>query len=405
MSDLPVAFHRLAWSNLAAQSAEQIGLAAVPIVAVLAMNAGPGATGLLQTAQTLPFLLLSIPAGLLVDRTSRRTLMAAAEGIRLGSLLAILILAALDQLTFPLLAALGFIGATGTVAYSVAAPSLIPALVPARALADANGRIELARTIAFAAGPALAGGLVGGIGAAPAFGLAAFLSALAACLLAGIREPARPAAAPRAIIRDLREGTRFTLTHPHLRPILLTAVFFNTAFFVLQGVYAPYAIGVLGLSAAGVGLTLAAYGVGMVIGALFASRVLRVLPFGVVIGIGPVSGLAASLLMLLTIAVPSPFLAGLSFFLLGAGPVLWVISTTTLRQIVTPADLLGRVSAVIMTATYGARPIGAAIGAFAGSLWGVELCLAVSTAGFFIQALVILASSVPRLTHQPEMAA
>src|SRR5216117_2101646 len=78
-TSLPASFNRLAWSNLAAQSAEQIGLAAAPIVAVLALGAGAGATGLLQTAQTLPFLLLSIPAGVLADRASRRRLMAGAE--------------------------------------------------------------------------------------------------------------------------------------------------------------------------------------------------------------------------------------------------------------------------------------------------------------------------------------
>ena len=60
--DLPASFQRLAWSNLAAQSAEQIGLAAAPIVAVLALGAREGAVEILQTAQTLPFLLFSIPA-------------------------------------------------------------------------------------------------------------------------------------------------------------------------------------------------------------------------------------------------------------------------------------------------------------------------------------------------------
>jgi len=60
---IPAGFNRLAWSNLAAQSAEQIALAAAPIVAVLSLGAGAGATGILQTAQTLPFLLFAIPAG------------------------------------------------------------------------------------------------------------------------------------------------------------------------------------------------------------------------------------------------------------------------------------------------------------------------------------------------------
>src|SRR5207247_2340852 len=79
-------FHRLAWSNLAAQSAEQVGLAAAPIVAVLALGAGAGATGMLQTAQTLPFVLFAIPAGLLADRTSRRLVMTGAEALRVVSL-------------------------------------------------------------------------------------------------------------------------------------------------------------------------------------------------------------------------------------------------------------------------------------------------------------------------------
>ena len=79
---LPKTFLRLAWSNLAAQSAEQIGLAAAPIFAVLALGAGAGEAGLLQTAQTLPFLLVSIPAGVLADRVSRARLMIATEALR-----------------------------------------------------------------------------------------------------------------------------------------------------------------------------------------------------------------------------------------------------------------------------------------------------------------------------------
>src|SRR4051794_15578142 len=146
---LPPEFKRLAWSNLAAQSAEQIGLAAAPIVAVLALGAGVAATGLLQTAQTLPFVLFAIPAGLLADRTSRRRVMASAEALRALSLLAVLALGALGWLSLPMLAALGFMGACGTVAYSVAAPALVPSLVTPGALAIANGRLELARTVAF----------------------------------------------------------------------------------------------------------------------------------------------------------------------------------------------------------------------------------------------------------------
>src|SRR3954467_11326872 len=158
---LPSAFNRLAWSNLAAQSAEQVALAAAPIVAVLLLGAGAGETGLLQTALTLPFILLAIPAGLMADRLSRRWLMAGAEAMRAAALLATLALVVLGWITLPLLAFLGFVAVCGTVVYSVAAPSLVPSLVPPLALPAANARIELARTVAFAGGPVLGGLLVG----------------------------------------------------------------------------------------------------------------------------------------------------------------------------------------------------------------------------------------------------
>src|ERR1700729_1608010 len=128
-NQLPSTFNRLAWSNLAAQSAEQIALAAAPIVAVLLLGVGEGATGLLQVALTLPFILFAIPAGLLADRISRRWLMAGAEALRTLALLAILLLIALHLLTLPLLALAGFIAVCGTVVYSVAGPALVPSLV------------------------------------------------------------------------------------------------------------------------------------------------------------------------------------------------------------------------------------------------------------------------------------
>jgi MFS family permease len=109
----------------------------------MAFGAGEGATGVLQTAQTLPFLLMSIPAGVLADRMSRARLMAAAETLRFASLLCVLTLLAFGMLTLPLLAILGFIGACGTVAYGVAAPALVPALVQPHSLPVANGRICL----------------------------------------------------------------------------------------------------------------------------------------------------------------------------------------------------------------------------------------------------------------------
>ena len=92
----------------------------------------------------------------------------------------------------------------------------------------------------------------------------------------------------------------------------------------------------------------------------------------------------------------------MSFFLLGAGPILWVISTTTLRQSVTPPRLLGRVSAINIM-SYGARPLGSALGAIVGGFYGADVCLYLAVAIFGAQALVILTSPAMALAQQPEM--
>jgi predicted MFS family arabinose efflux permease len=399
---LPPEFSRLGWSNLAAQFSEQIALAAAPLAAVLILGAGAAETGLLQTAQTLPFLLLSLPAGVLADRASRRRLMAGSEALRAASLMAILVLLAGGLLNLPLLAALGFLGAVGTVCYSVAAPALLPSIVARDQFALANRWLELARSIAYTAGPALGGLIVGWTGAPSAYVVATVLSLLAVVLLSKLPDNAPPRHPHRRLLREVGDGARFVLAHPLLRPILVTAIFFNASWFVLQAIYVAYAIQNLGLTATGVGITLGIYGAGMIFGALLAPRFMRRLSLGTMIVLGPLAGLLAALVMLATLWLPSGIVAGASFFLFGAGPIVWTITTTTLRQAVTPLAMLGRVSALVMTATFGARPIGAALGALVAARFGVGACLVLSAMGFAIQLLVIVASQVPRLEELPE---
>lgn len=387
---------RLAWSNLAAQCAEQIAISAAALVTVVALGGGVGESGAIQAAQTLPFLLFAVPAGLFADRFRRRTVMGCAEAVRAASLLAVCVLASTGSLTWPLLAALGLLGGCATVAFMVVAPALVPALVPPAGLAQANSRIELARTVAFAAGPALGGAALGWAGAVQAFALAAMLSIVSALLLFGVHEPARTAPPQRRAVEEILEGARFLSGHRMLRPVFVTQFFFNAAFYVLLAAFVPHAVDAMGLSASTVGAVLGAYGVGMVAGALGAAHVMRSLRFGVVVALGPVTGLGGALAIAMTSVTPSPALAAAGFFLLGAGPLIWVVSTTTLRQVVTPAHLLGRVSAIGMLAS-GARPLGAGIGAIVGAVYGAQACLWLALLGFAIQAAVILASAVVRM--------
>ncbi|TJZ79018.1 MFS transporter [Chitiniphilus eburneus] len=402
MTPLPHAFRRLAGSNLASQSAQQIGLAAAPLVAVLALGSDVTGTGLLQVAQTLPFLLLAVPLGVVADRTSRRGMMALGELTRASSFVAIVLLAWFGGLNLWLLALLSFIATVGAVAYSVATPALIPAVVPRGALAQANGRIELVRSLALTAGPALGGVLVGWTGASPAFAMAAALSLCAAGALSGLPDGAPPSDQPRRnFSHELREGAGFALRQPLLRAMLLTASIFNIAYFVLQTVYVPYAVRHLGLSGTGVGVTLAAYGGGMVLSALLVSHTSRSLSPGAQMRVAPLGAVAAALAMLATLWWPSPWLAGACFFLIGAGSVIWTVATTTLRQAVTPHAMLGRVSSINTLATYGARPLGAALAAGVGFLGGEKACLGAAVACFMLQAALVLASPLSRLRTMP----
>jgi predicted MFS family arabinose efflux permease len=398
---LPSDFNRLAGANLAAQAAEQLALAATPIVAVMALGSGPGEVGLLAAAQSLPFLLLSIPLGLAADRRSRRALMLGAEWLRSGSLVLLLLTTLGGQLSIGLLALLGFLGAAGTVAFSVAAPALVPALVAHAQLAAANGRLELARSLAFAGGPALAGALVGWAGASAAFVFAAILSVAAALLLWRLHEPALAAAPPRHPWVELREGASLVRHHALLKPILLTAVVWNLSWFVLQAAFVPHAMRTLGLQAAGVGLVLACQGVGMVLGALLAARVVAAITYGSAIILGPMFSLTAAALMAATTVWPQPLLAAASLFLFGFGPIVWTITSTTLRQTVTPLPMLGRVSALFLTANTGARPLGAVLGGAVGAWGGEAAGLSLALAGFALQAGLIAASPVRRLRALP----
>ena len=399
---LSASFRRLAWSNLLAQSAEQLSLAAVPIVAVLLLQAGPGEIGLLASIQSLPFLLLSMPLGLLADRTSRTRLMALAETLRALALLLLLALIVTGNVSITALAIIGFMAAVGTVAFSVAAPSLVPALVQVEGLAQANGRLELARSAAFAAGPALAGALIAWTGASAAFVLSGMLSVAAVLCLRGIAEPARAAMPARHPLLELQDGAKWVWQSDLLRPMMFCSIAWNISWFMLQAAYVPYAIHDLGLDASGVGITLALYGVGMIVGALLAPRVVRALPFGQAILLGPYFSVLAAVTMALTLLWPQGWLAGLSYFFFGAGPIIWTITSTTLRQTVTPRAMIGRVTSINIVVSTGARPLGAALGGVVGVSFPVSVSLWCVVLGFGLQAIIISASKIRTLKRLPD---
>jgi predicted MFS family arabinose efflux permease len=386
-------------------AADQLALATLPLTATLVLGAGPGALGLLVAAQSAAGLLLSLPAGAWIDRMPRRTLLIVALGLGLAA--SVFAVAAAAAGIVSLLGVAAFVGASGTVVYVLTSISLLPSLVPPADLSRANARLELARAIVSLAAPFVAGLLAQLLSPTWGYALAALGAALAlACVLALPKAPAPTSGAQRpAFVASIQTGARFVVRHELLRGIGLCAVFWNFAFFALLAVWAPLALGPLGLDPAHMGLAQSAYGAGLILGALVAPVSARRLPPLATLIFGPaVSVIAAGLLLAAAPSGNGFAYAAAGHFLVGFGPMLWLICQITVRQLVTPAPLMGRVNATMQTAIYGVRPLGALAGGFVAAQAGLHGALLLIAAAFALSTLVIVLSPLARLRVLPEPA-
>jgi predicted MFS family arabinose efflux permease len=385
------------WTSAAlAHGADQIAFAAIPLAAVLLLGADAADMGGLNMLQTLPWLLLALPVGVLVDRLDRARLMAASEATRAALLALGAGLAWAGALSLPLLGALGFALAATTCVFSVAAQAHVPSLVPRAALASANARMELARAGATAAGPALAGLLLSVVTPVAALLVSSALSAASASLANRARVAVASTGKHLPAARELATCLKYVIQNRHLRPIALTAMGWAVSWSILVTVLVLYASHSLGLSAAAIGLMLAANGAGMIVAALTAGFVGRRVPAGLFIVSGPAISVLGALIV-------TPLFGGgaaqaaIAMFLLGLGPMYWTVGQTTLRQTVTPPAMLGQVIAIQFLIQYGSRFVGALLGGAIGEAWGVEAAIWVAALGFGAQLLTILCSAVPGL--------
>ena len=351
---------KISYSNLCAQFSEQIIIAALPIIAVLSIHASASETAFIQMINTLPFLLLSIPMGI---------------------------------------ALFGFFIAIGTVIYSVASPALVASLVTKDQLINANRLIEIAKSVAFSAGPALGGILTGYFSGGLTFIFAFLLSIMSAFFLISLPKEPLQKKTGRNIVEELCDGFIFLIKNKYLMPITITAFIFNLSQYLLLSIFAYYVINNLSFHSFEVGVSLSLIGLGMLIGSFLYKFISRKINFGFQLTLGPISAFIASILMLLTVIYPVKELVFISFFFFGFGPIIWTISTVSLRQIVTPSDRIAKISSVIMTVTFGARPLGSALGVYISANFGVNNCIFAVFFGFFIQLTIILLSKPAKLKH------
>ena len=382
-------------------TADQMALATLPLTATLVLGAGPDLLGLLVAAQSAAWLLVSLPAGTWIDRMPRRRMLIVA--LALGLTASVVAVAAAATGHVVLLGLAAFAGASGTVVYVLTSVSLLPSLVAAADLSRSNARLELARAVVSLAAPFVAGLLAQHLSPTWGYALAAFGAALALVCVLALPEGTAPTAATErpTLASAIRLGTAFVIGNELLRGISLCAIFWNFAFFALLAIWAPLALGPLGLDPAHMGLAQSTYGAGLILGALVAPVSARRLPPFVPLIFGPAVSVVAACLFLAAPSGNGFALTAAGYFLMGFGPMLWLICQTTVRQLVTPSPLMGRVNATVQTAIYGVRPLGALAGGLVAAQAGMHAALMLIAVAFALSTLVIVLSPLARLRVLP----
>jgi MFS family permease len=359
---------------------DQFMTLALPLLAVTVLGATPAQAALLPFALFLPFLPLGLPAGAIVDRLPRRTVMLVCDGVQVIAFGAIWVTAVTGVLSFPLLFALVLLSGCAVVFFQVAYTSYLPGLFPDPGeLHTGNTRLALSESTAKAVGPMAAGPLIGLLGVAGAL-LANTLSFAASLVtLVAIRHrEAPPAVTVRErgwVRRDVAAGLRFALGHPVLEPVLACGTVYVLFLSMVETSLVLYCRNVLGLSPQWIGIVVGAAAAGYPIGNLASAFLIRRL------GSPRALMLAATVSVLGIVAMPA---LGAAHGSLGAaglviGSIVHCVGegafspiSLTLRQTQTPPELLGRVSAVQRFQLWGAVALGALLASGATALAGLE---------------------------------
>ena len=385
----------------------QVSALALPLIAVLTLGATAWQMGLLSAAGSAPVLLVSLFAGVWVDRLRRRPVMIVADLARAGLLLLVPLASAFGILSIGMLYAVALLAGTFAVLFDVAFLAFIPSLVPDRQLIDANSKIETTSSMAQVAGPGVGGVLVSTLGApfAVLIDALSFLGSALFLLRTRVTE-ARPAApAGRvSVFAEIREGLEVVVHHPILQALARCSATTSLFAAMFNSVYVLYMTRDLGLGPVAVGLVFATGGVGSLAGALVAGRAARRY------GPGPVMLYSVLLFGLTGLAVPFavlvprvalPMVVG-SEFAQWMAIVVYYVNAVSVRQAIATTRLQGRIHATMRFLARGVFPIGSLIGGALGSMISVPLTLVVAAFGFLLAFVWLLLSPVRSLRAMPK---
>ena len=395
-------FLRLWGAQTVSLAGTQVSRLAIPLVAILTLDASATEVGIVAAAETLPYPIFGLFAGALVDRVRRKPILIGMDLARAGLFALLPLCWWFDWLSLPLLAGLAFAAGTCSVFFDVAAQSYLPVLVGRARLVDANSKFALSGAGTRVAGPGLGGVLIELISAPVAVGADAFSFLISGLLINRIRdrEPSSsPPAATGSLAGEIAAGVGYVLWHPVLRPIAACTATFNLAVGIFTAVFVLFVTRELDITPGLLGLIFAAGGVGVLIGARLAGRLNDVLGTGRAIIAGVVIGACGSLTIALA---PMPLALAIATLILGrivysVGTVMYDVVQVSLRQTVTPDAMLGRMNATIRVAVWGTLPLGSLLGGVLGEAAGLRPTLVLASGGMALAALWLWFSDVRSL--------
>ncbi|MEU4236168.1 MFS transporter [Actinoplanes sp. NPDC026619] len=394
------AFRRYWSAQTVSLFGDQVTALAMPLLAVLAVGAGPKQMGYLTAAALLPNLFFSVPAGAWVDRCAhKRRLMILADLGRAALLLIVPALWLTGGLTLHVLYAVAFGAGTLSVVFEVAHSSLFASLVDRPDYLAANSLINGSRAMSYVAGPS-AGGLLVQVFTAPFALLADAVTFLASALLLK-RMPIteRPVRAEP----HQRNGMRFVLGHPVLRAILLGTTTLNLFNYLFAALFVLFVTTELHVRPGTLGVIVGLGAVGGLLGATVAGPVSRRLGIGRALILGLVVFPAPLILVPLAGGPRSVVLALLFAAEFGSalGVMLLDITAGSLQTAATPAGRLAAVAGFQRTVNYGIRPIGAMLGGTLGAALGVRPALWIATVGALLGVVWVIFSPVRTMHELP----
>jgi MFS family permease len=397
------------WSaETISQVGTQVSQLAIPLVAILVLDASTFEVAALGVVEFLPFILFTLPAGVWVDRLPRRPFLIAGDFGRAALLASVPVAYVGDVLTLAQLFVVGFLVGVCTVFFDVAYMAYLPSLVSREQIIDGNSKLEISRSASQIGGPGLGGALVEIFTAPYAILLDAVSFLSSGLFITRIRKheerPASPEGEARTSIwTELKEGLRFVRGNPNLRAQAGCTATSNFSSNISFAVFLVFAVRELGLSPGVIGLVFSIGSVGSLLAAFSAMRASRRF------GIGPTT-IAVVLLWgpatLLVAVAPEgnaaiPFLIA-SVFLFGVSVVTYNIIQVSFRQAICPPRLQGRMNSVMRFIVWGTIPVGGLLGGALGTWIGLRQTLVVGAVIGGLSVFWILLSPQRHLREMPE---